>query len=55
MTRPFHMAAAVCLAAAIALGGNGQTAAAAVQWGQVQWKQGMIGKVVILRDTPYTA
>ncbi|KJE25948.1 hypothetical protein LG52_3286 [Geobacillus kaustophilus] len=51
MKHASRMAAAVCLAAAIALGGNGQTADAAVQWGQVQWKQGMIGKVVILRDT----
>ncbi|OPX03809.1 hypothetical protein [Geobacillus sp. LEMMY01] len=52
MKHASQMAAAICLAAAIALGGNGQTVDAAVQWGQVQWKQGMIGKVVILRDTP---
>ncbi|WP_305142517.1 hypothetical protein [Geobacillus thermoleovorans] len=52
MKHASQMAAAICLAAAIALGGNGQTVDAAVQWGQVQWKQGMIGKVAILRDTP---
>ncbi|MED3720991.1 hypothetical protein ABEV13_07335 [Geobacillus stearothermophilus] len=40
MKHASQMAAAICLAAAIALGGNGQTVDAAVQWGQVQWKQG---------------